>query len=82
MSLIDPINRFCQRVATAVKNDTLYIDGGLEVFAENNGGAQKSNPIIGYNEYLIAIALNETWDWKVNISVTAFNKTADASTGT
>lgn len=84
-----------------MKDDTLYIDGGLEVFAENNGGAQKSNPIIGYSmclfeakpirrcnlntdtdENLIAIALNETWDWKVNISVTALNKTADASTGT
>ncbi|KAJ5314466.1 Major facilitator superfamily domain general substrate transporter [Penicillium atrosanguineum] len=83
-SLIDPINRFCQRVyhQSVLKNDALYIDGGLEVFAENSGGAQKSNPIIGYNEYLIAIAMNETWDWKVNLSVTALDKTADVSTGT
>ncbi|KAJ5578364.1 uncharacterized protein N7459_007328 [Penicillium hispanicum] len=82
---IDPINNFCQRLwhQSVVKNNNLYIDGGLEVFiGDNNGGYANGTEFIGYNEYLITVSLNSSWDWKTNISVQALNLTANPNTGT
>ncbi|KAE8153896.1 hypothetical protein BDV25DRAFT_168147 [Aspergillus avenaceus] len=89
----DPVANFCRRVdhqyetiltvATIVKNETLYIDGGVETFAEvNNGWSAEGTHILGYNTGLIKVDLKSPWNWKQNISTTFVNKTENPRTGT
>ncbi|KAK8035783.1 hypothetical protein PG991_001856 [Apiospora marii] len=68
-----------------VKNGMLYIDGGQASFSDrsqfDNPAAHDdrlnySGPIIlGQNNYVIAIDMTKSWDWKKNISEVAINKT-------
>ncbi|KAI9740608.1 MAG: hypothetical protein M1834_005189 [Cirrosporium novae-zelandiae] len=42
-----------------------------------------TGPIVaGPNNYIIAVNLSSSWDWKLNISQVAINKTANPTTGT
>ncbi|GAD96577.1 cell wall anchored protein [Paecilomyces variotii No. 5] len=82
---IDPIANFCKRVyhQSTLKNGTIYIDGGTEVFvANNNQGAPEGVETIGYNTYLLEVDMSTSWDWKSNISIVKVDKTANPQTGT
>ncbi|ORY13046.1 hypothetical protein BCR34DRAFT_600168 [Clohesyomyces aquaticus] len=69
---LDPVINFCVRwfSQSVVKNDVLYIDGGIQKY----NGTQQVTPIWGINNYLLAIPLNFTWDWKKNIKINASPK--------
>jgi hypothetical protein len=76
-----PINQFCMRwnQQSIVKNNVLYVDGGLQTFADP--GAAGPYPL-GYNKLLISVPLSDSWDWKVNISQVGIAKSANPKTGT
>ncbi|KAF4253989.1 hypothetical protein CNMCM8812_003815 [Aspergillus fumigatus] len=81
---IDPVDNYCSRVyhQSTVKNRTLYIDGGLEVFVEkNNNGTAEGARVFGYNTGLIEVDLTSSWDWKRNISIRATSKRPNPRTG-
>lgn len=82
---IHPIDNFCQRLwhQSVVKDDVLYIDGGLEVFIpyNNHGTPKNGDPIVGPNTYMVMVGLNSSWNWGTNISITAMNKTVNSNTG-
>jgi hypothetical protein len=49
---IDPVDNYCSRLyhQSTVKNKTLYIDGGLEVFVgRNNNGTPEGARVLGYS---------------------------------
>jgi hypothetical protein len=51
---IDPVDNYCSRLyhQSTVKNKTLYIDGGLEVFvAKNNNGTLEGARVLGYSMF-------------------------------
>ncbi|KAJ9282659.1 hypothetical protein DTO021C3_9277 [Paecilomyces variotii] len=82
---IDPVTNFCKRLyhQSTLKNGTIYIDGGTEVFvASNDQGAPEGVQTIGYNTYLLDIDMSTSWDWKSNISIVKVDKTANPQTGT
>jgi len=82
---IDPIYNFCKRLnhQSTIKNGTLYIDGGLEVFVPQNiFGGPNGTITLGYNTYMLEVDMTASWDWKSNISIVAINKTANPTTGT
>ncbi|KAJ5161690.1 hypothetical protein N7492_007082 [Penicillium capsulatum] len=87
-SCIDPIKNFCQRLwhQSAVKNNTLYINGGMEVFIpKNNAETERGDKDLltgNADEYIITVDLTAFWNWKTNISITALNKTENQKTGT
>ncbi|PKX93981.1 putative cell wall anchored protein [Aspergillus novofumigatus IBT 16806] len=81
---IDPVDNYCSRLyhQSTVKNKTLYIDGGLEVFvAKNNNGTLEGARVLGYNTDLIEVDLTSSWDWKQNISIRADSKKPNPRTG-
>ncbi|KAJ5082373.1 hypothetical protein N7532_011416 [Penicillium argentinense] len=82
---IDPIKNFCQRLwhQSVVKDDVLYIDGGIEVFIpyNNHGNPEQGDPILGLNTYMVMVPMNGSWNWDTNITVTAVNKTVNSETG-
>ncbi|KAF2145392.1 uncharacterized protein K452DRAFT_283752 [Aplosporella prunicola CBS 121167] len=75
---LDPIEDMCARWdhQSVVKNNVLYIDGGVETF-DYNGGR-----ILGYNQWLIRVDMSDSWDWKTNISDRRIEKTQNSGTGT
>lgn len=85
---LDPIVNMCVRFdhQSVIKNSTLYIDGGRETFVDVSGNGssamQFGNITEGYNNYLVAIDLSRSWDWKTNISEKALAKTSNPRTGT
>ncbi|KAJ5744849.1 hypothetical protein N7533_009719 [Penicillium manginii] len=68
-------------IAAVVKDEVLYIDGGLEVFIpyNNHGNPEEGPP---HNTYMVMVGLNSSWNWETNISITAVNKTVNSNTGT
>ncbi|KAL4895823.1 hypothetical protein BDV59DRAFT_144701 [Aspergillus ambiguus] len=81
----DPVDNFCRRLnhQSTIKDGKLYIDGGVETYAEKDDDGQvESARILGYNTQLIEVDMTSSWDWKDNISITAVDKTANPSTGT
>ncbi|KAI9931940.1 hypothetical protein MW887_009441 [Aspergillus wentii] len=69
--------------SATMKNGSLYIDGGIEVFTDkNSNGNPSSAPTLGYNTYLMEVDMKSSWNWQKNISINAINKTANPSTGT
>ncbi|KAI9684437.1 MAG: hypothetical protein M1829_002247 [Trizodia sp. TS-e1964] len=82
---LDPIVNFCSRSdhQTVIKDNVLYIDGGNEIFQSvPQNGTQYGVMTAGVNNYLIAIDLSQSWDWKTNISEVALPKDANPRTGT
>ncbi|KAK8140146.1 cell wall anchored protein [Apiospora sp. TS-2023a] len=73
-----------------VKNGVLYIDGGQASFSDrsqfDNPAAHDdrlnySGPItLGQNNYVIAVDMTKSWDWKKNISEVAIKKTVAQGT--
>ncbi|KAK7179770.1 hypothetical protein DPSP01_003245 [Paraphaeosphaeria sporulosa] len=57
----DPVENFCMRwwSQSVVKNNTLYIDSGVQRF--NDSG----DVYLGINNYLLTIDMTRTWDWQV-----------------
>lgn len=86
---LDPLNNFCRRWyhQSQVKNNILFVDGGIESFSDRSAiqyGIQPNwtGPITtGPNDYVIAINMSASWDWKTNISEVVINKTAAIETG-
>ncbi|OJJ29700.1 hypothetical protein ASPWEDRAFT_122305 [Aspergillus wentii DTO 134E9] len=80
---LDPVDNFCRiwYHQSVVKNNALYIDGGLEVFTPSSN-ASASNKTTGYNTYLVKLDLTDSWDWKTNISLETIEKTKSSQTGT
>ncbi|KAK6532380.1 hypothetical protein TWF281_006569 [Arthrobotrys megalospora] len=74
---IDPVNNFCKRYQhqSAITSQTLFIDGGTMWFHDD--------PIVwgpttqGINTYLITTDMEDSWDWKGNISQTSIYKTRE-----
>ncbi|KAF1345085.1 hypothetical protein BDV97DRAFT_40787 [Delphinella strobiligena] len=81
---LNPIRNMCTRYShqSVVKGDTLYIDGGLEVFKDLVNGSLYGNTTLGYNEYLIEIDLSQPWDWQTKITEKALRKSANPDTMT
>ncbi|TVY82131.1 Kelch repeat-containing protein [Lachnellula suecica] len=70
-SYLDPISNMCERFfhQSTVKNDVLYVWGGAETFVANNSDGRADGAItIGTNNFMIAMNMNSSWDWKINIS--------------
>ncbi|KAL5365303.1 hypothetical protein BJX96DRAFT_181507 [Aspergillus floccosus] len=77
---VDPVDNFCTRRnhQSVVKDGRLYIDGGLETFAQRtNDGEIEDNRILGYNTELIEVDLRSPWDAEHNISITTVPITAN-----
>ncbi|KAF2449629.1 hypothetical protein P171DRAFT_427807 [Karstenula rhodostoma CBS 690.94] len=57
----DPVENFCMRwwSQSVVKNNTLYIDSGVQRF--NDSG----DVYLGINNYLLTIDMTKTWDWQI-----------------
>ncbi|KAK6518330.1 hypothetical protein TWF506_005489 [Arthrobotrys conoides] len=74
---IDPVDNFCKRYQqqSAVTSETLFIDGGTMWFHDD--------PIVwgpttqGINTFLITTDMEDSWDWKGNISQTSIYKTRE-----
>ncbi|KAI9777407.1 MAG: hypothetical protein M1839_008920 [Geoglossum umbratile] len=83
---LDPVKNMCLRIyqQSTVKNNTLYIDGGLQTFVANNSNSNINGSKItaGYNNFLIAVDMSVSWDWKSNISEVVIQKSANPLTGT
>lgn len=83
-SRLDVVHDMCWRFfhQSIIKDETLYIDGGLQSFVDN--GTDRWLPggstTLGYNRYLIEINLSHPFDWQRNVSVSILNKTADPDT--
>ncbi|PVH92999.1 hypothetical protein DM02DRAFT_733378 [Periconia macrospinosa] len=56
----DPIENFCSRwwLQSTIKNDTLYIDSGVQKFNASN------STYLGTNTYIMTISLKKSWNWK------------------
>ncbi|KAH0562766.1 hypothetical protein GP486_002585, partial [Trichoglossum hirsutum] len=66
-----------------LRNGTLYIDGGLETFVQNNTNSNFNGSLVaGYNNYLIMVDMSDSWDWKVNVSQSYVAKAENPATGT
>jgi hypothetical protein len=51
---IDPVDNYCSRLyhQSTVKSETLYVDGGLEVFvAKSNYGTPEGARVTGYSRF-------------------------------
>ncbi|MCJ1270815.1 hypothetical protein MMC22_010712 [Lobaria immixta] len=82
---LDLIKNMCVRYdhQSIIKNNTLYIDGGIETFRDVvKNGTKVGNITLGYNEDLIAIDVSKPWDWKTNISQQVIVKGKNPKTGT
>ncbi|MCJ1470714.1 hypothetical protein MMC07_009361 [Pseudocyphellaria aurata] len=82
---LDLIKNMCVRFdhQSIIKNNTLYIDGGIETFQDVvKNGTKVGNITVGYNEQLIAIDVSKPWDWKTNISEEVIVKGQNPKTGT
>lgn len=63
-----------------VKNGSLYIDGGLEIFQD--GPDDNKTETYGYNTALLQMDLTSSWNWKTNLTVNQIEKGQDPQTGT
>lgn len=64
-----------------VKNGSLYIDGGLEIFVQNGTNGNQTETT-GYNTALWQIDLTDSWNWKTNLTVNEIEKGQNPQTGT
>ncbi|CAI6314729.1 unnamed protein product [Periconia digitata] len=55
----DPVEHFCSRwwSQSTIKNDTLYIDSGVQKFDDESS-------YMGINDHIMTIPLANGWDWK------------------
>ncbi|CAJ2514047.1 Uu.00g021660.m01.CDS01 [Anthostomella pinea] len=90
---LDPIGNLCSRWyhQSQVKNGVLYIDGGIQTFSDrepfDNPAAHDDRlnysglVILGQRDnYVIAVDLSKSWNWKTNISEVLINKTVALGT--
>ncbi|KUJ15865.1 uncharacterized protein LY89DRAFT_586981, partial [Mollisia scopiformis] len=63
-----------------IKNQVLFIDGGIESFSDRSIIQDVCFTFGRYN-YIIAIDMNMSWDWESNITEAVINKTLDSPTG-
>ncbi|KAF2032840.1 hypothetical protein EK21DRAFT_98668 [Setomelanomma holmii] len=79
----DVITYFCARWyhQAVVKNDVLYLYGGIETFNVPNLTVKSENNTLGYNPFLLENDLTQSWDWKTNISWTALAIKSNPATG-
>ncbi|KAH7390995.1 hypothetical protein DE146DRAFT_151393 [Phaeosphaeria sp. MPI-PUGE-AT-0046c] len=80
---LDVVTYFCARWyhQAVVKNDILYLYGGIETFNVPNLTVKSQNNTLGYNPFLLEVDLRQSWDWKTNISWTALEVQSNPATG-
>ncbi|KAI0198287.1 hypothetical protein F4808DRAFT_263372 [Astrocystis sublimbata] len=86
---MDPVNNFCSRWyhQSQVKNDLLFIDGGIETYSRrrpsdkpHDDGLNYTGPITVGTSGVIVVDLSASWDWKTNISEKIVEKTTALGT--
>ncbi|KAF3041559.1 hypothetical protein E8E12_007679 [Didymella heteroderae] len=79
----DVVTYFCSRWyhQSVVKNDTLYLYGGVETFNIPGLDTSSRNNTLGYNPFMLQLDLKQSWDWQENISWYAFETTPNPRTG-
>ncbi|KAF2826099.1 hypothetical protein CC86DRAFT_24973 [Ophiobolus disseminans] len=79
----DVITYFCSRWyhQSVVKNDVLYVYGGVQTFQLPNVTVRSTNNTLGYNPFLLQVDLKKSWDWTKNMSWLAFETTPNPRTG-
>ncbi|KAH8719221.1 hypothetical protein GQ44DRAFT_390314 [Phaeosphaeriaceae sp. PMI808] len=79
----DVVTYYCSRWyhQAVVKNDVLYLYGGIQTFNVPNLTVKSQNNTLGYNPFLLEIDLTESWDWKTNISWIALEVKNNPATG-
>lgn len=68
---LDPIQNMCERFyhQSTIKNNILYIYAGAETYVAANEDGRSEGPItMGTNNFMIAVNMSDSWDWRVNIS--------------
>ncbi|KAF2812788.1 uncharacterized protein BDZ99DRAFT_495966 [Mytilinidion resinicola] len=65
-------------VGPTIRNDTLYIDGGIETFRLDNTNYTNGTDV---GNTIGVILLNETWNWWTNITEAKLNKTENPASG-
>ncbi|OCK74540.1 hypothetical protein K432DRAFT_429967 [Lepidopterella palustris CBS 459.81] len=83
---LDPVINMCSRWqhSSTVKNDVLYIDGGIETFrlnSENYTMGPNVPNTVGVNENTITVLMNSSWNWWTNITETSLNKSTNPTDG-
>ncbi|KAJ8118816.1 hypothetical protein OPT61_g287 [Boeremia exigua] len=76
---------FCYQalISTAViKNDILYLYGGVETFNVPGLNTSSRNNSLGYNPFMLQLDMTQSWDWQKNISWLAFETEPNPKTGT
>ncbi|KAF2659858.1 hypothetical protein K491DRAFT_688734 [Lophiostoma macrostomum CBS 122681] len=73
---LNPTDNFCSRWYTqsVVKNQVLYIDGGLQKWNGTDIKPADDQGVFGINNYLITIPLDKTFSWKTNITINSTPK--------
>ncbi|KAF1844777.1 uncharacterized protein K460DRAFT_310690, partial [Cucurbitaria berberidis CBS 394.84] len=66
----DVVTFFCSRWyhQSIVKNDILYLYGGIQTFNVPNLTVKSTNNTLGYNPFLLQLSLKDSWNWQNNIS--------------
>ncbi|KAF2118857.1 hypothetical protein BDV96DRAFT_487438 [Lophiotrema nucula] len=81
---LDVVTHFCQRWyhQSIVKDNTLFIHGGIETFNIPGASTNWTNNTLGWNQFMVQVDLNTSWDWKTNISIIALEEKPNPNTGT
>ncbi|KAF2633229.1 hypothetical protein BU25DRAFT_1977 [Macroventuria anomochaeta] len=79
----DMITYFCSRWyhQSIIKNDVLYLYGGVQTFNVPEIDVSSRNYILGYNPFILQLDLRQPWDWRKNISWLSFETTPNPKTG-
>lgn len=65
-----------------VKNNTLYVRGGIQTFNAPESKTNWTNSTLGFNSFLLQIDLSKSWDWKKNLTYIALAEQPNPNTGT
>ncbi|KAH7392922.1 hypothetical protein BKA66DRAFT_509939 [Pyrenochaeta sp. MPI-SDFR-AT-0127] len=79
----DVVTYYCSRWyhQAVVKNDVLYLYGGIQTFNVPNLTVKSTNNSLGYNPFLLEVDLTKSWDWKTNITWIALEIESNPRTG-
>lgn len=82
---LDVVNDMCYRWfhQSTIKKGSLWIDGGIESFADEISRWSTSGPtVLGYNYRMIQIDLTQPFNWtEINITTLVLDKTEDPDSG-
>lgn len=81
---LDVVDNMCfrWRHQSIIKNGSLYIDGGMESFSDNDTRWTSGPTTLGYNYHLIRMDLTQSFNWtEMKVPTQALNKTKDPDSG-